>query len=917
MRLLTLLAAILALIGLGCSSGAITAPDPTSVTARTVGASDSHRIWGLWQLRADPAQGTLEVTPLRAGAMHLNALKLLEPPAGLKLKVANLKFTGSVCDVDVTIVHPFPGLSQYIGFDVAGIVMTKGTLGGFSDPGLAMPGPGESRLLNADGWSRWWNPVEFSIPGQPIFRYRDGLLGNKDSVANFDCTLNGYKLFSDELGKDDDILSVDPTNRLPLMDGSSNTRHYTIDFSGGVVFNYAVDANWVLPDGNPPFTPDMYPPDANCPEAWAASITELENTLYNDGINSGGDLSLLIDVRDHYNAGANIVWAESPGNFAPTTAASPVGGGDGYSTYQLDIVGATPQQGSIDILIGVESEVIGYVDVLPDKPITAYFVHTSTVGLVPQNAPTAIMHATTPTTIPTGGLVSFDATDSTGTPPLTFTWDFNGDGTYDGPDDAYSGSPDTPTHTFDVDGTYDVTVKVTNSKGFDISDSVVVHVGLSPDDIYVDGDYQGTDSDGTQAKPFKTVQEGLNAVAAGHTVHVDYLDGGNNTYDTADMVLKSDVMLLGDNWNGGGPGKPKLDNATNMWVVGMSYGNLTNFILEGFELGVSNVPGSDEHWGVYITGGSNVTIRHKKVSDYADDTGLEDGDGVPIYLNGCADSIIEFNDIGPMTFHSDTPGEYATVLWGIYTYDCTNIQIRNNYIHDYLVDYDGGGGQIRVFLLHCQDSTTAEIHNNLICHVHGIGNYDYRINGINLEGYSGFHLYHCYNNTVDTLDTSQSIASTSPIGLIFYSASWCPPFTDTYVDNGLVTNLMTKDAAMAMGYVGTGWNDEINGIWYYPGIEYCTGYNISASTDFFGNNWDKGDGLVDVPGIDPLFVDNVTEPYDYRFQSGSGCEMGDPNLIDWDDTGTPSGDPDEPNIENRSRMGCFGGPDGNWDPNNL
>ena len=42
-----------------------------------------------------------------------------------------------------------------------------------------------------------------------------------------------------------------------------------------------------------------------------------------------------------------------------------------------------------------------------------------------------------------------------------------------------------------------------------------------------------------------------------------------------------------------------------------------------------------------------------------------------------------------------------------------------------------------------------------------------------------------------------------------------------------------------------------------------------------------------------------------------------PDFLDWDDTGTASGNPNETDPDNRSRMGCFGGPDGDWDPNNL
>ena len=173
--------------------------------------------------------------------MHVNVVPILEPPAGAKLKISNLVFNGLICDVDVTLIHPYPGLSQYIGFDVAGIFMSKGTLAGFQDPKLIMAGQGETRLLNPDGYTRWWNPSEFSIAGVPIFRYKDGLLGSKNSVEHFNCTLNGYKLFSDDLTKDQDILTSTPKDRMPFIDGSSNTRHYKIDFTGGVVFNYAVD----------------------------------------------------------------------------------------------------------------------------------------------------------------------------------------------------------------------------------------------------------------------------------------------------------------------------------------------------------------------------------------------------------------------------------------------------------------------------------------------------------------------------------------------------------------------------------------------------------------------------------------------------------------------------------------------------
>ena len=61
-----------------------------------------------------------------------------------------------------------------------------------------MAGDGDMRLLNPDGYSRWWNPAEFPNNGT-IFGYNDGLLGAPDSYADYNNTLNGYKYFCDDL----------------------------------------------------------------------------------------------------------------------------------------------------------------------------------------------------------------------------------------------------------------------------------------------------------------------------------------------------------------------------------------------------------------------------------------------------------------------------------------------------------------------------------------------------------------------------------------------------------------------------------------------------------------------------------------------------------------------------------------------
>jgi outer membrane protein assembly factor BamB len=351
-----------------------------------------HYCLGYYQFTADPVAKTLECIPLRDVAMHLNALRFLEPPPLKFLTLDSLEFNGDIIEADVGLRHPFLGLNEFTGFDVCGIFITSGSKADFDDPQLRMAVKGDTRMLNPDGYSRWWNPAEFPHD-TTMFGYSDGLLGTPDSVADYNCTLNAYKFYCDKLTDPDaDVGGLDPSIRCIFSAGQKNVRHYTIELgSQSLTFNYAVDASWQFPNGPYPWhVPDDFPPPANRPEAWYASVTEAENTLWNDGVENGGELSLLIDLWDHYNAGMNTIKVESPGNFTPVINASPVGGGPGYSTYQFDITEATPGEGSIELLISAECEVAGYGGAIPGKPITAYFTRTVTVK--PEHPPTEEFH---------------------------------------------------------------------------------------------------------------------------------------------------------------------------------------------------------------------------------------------------------------------------------------------------------------------------------------------------------------------------------------------------------------------------------------------------------------------------------------------------------------------------------------------
>ena len=362
-------------IVLGCSGGQATLTLPGEQVASDSPNAGSHMLWGLYQFYCDRNAGAIDVVPLRDSDVHLNALRVLEPPVGLYLTVENIMFSGDKIECDVGLRHPFLGLVQYTGFDVCGILISRGSIGGFTDPDLLLPGDADFRLLNADGYTRWWNPAEFPVNNGTMFGYTDGLLGTPQSVANFNATLNGYKYFCDELADPDDpIYNVDPARRGVFSAGQKNVRHYVIGVGdAGMIFNYAIDACWKFPTGNPPWeVPGDFPQAANRPEAWNISANIVENTLWNDGTNYGGDLNMAIDVYDWFSPELNLVAVDSPGNFNAIIDAAPSGGGVGYSTYAIDIHGATPSFAQIDILISAKCEMSGYAGLLPGKPQAAY-----------------------------------------------------------------------------------------------------------------------------------------------------------------------------------------------------------------------------------------------------------------------------------------------------------------------------------------------------------------------------------------------------------------------------------------------------------------------------------------------------------------------------------------------------------------
>ncbi len=377
-RFFCILMLMLLAIMLGCSGSGTNPALPGEPGGLDVQSAQSgHAALGFWQMIADPDSGTLDVVELRGVALHLNALRFLEPPPNLYLTIESPpEFSGSMLDVDIGLRHPFLGLTQFTGFDVCGILISQGSITGYDDPDIVVPGDGDTRLVNADGLTRWWNPVEFPYnTTAPIYGYIDGAMGTPDSIADYSATLNGFKYYADDLDIYDSPFSIDPESRGYFSAGQKNVRHYTIEMVGGLIFNYAVDASWAS-TGLPPYqieVPDSFSEAANRPEAFFISTDVVENTLWYDGGSYGGQLSLDVYVYDWFDADMNTVVAECPGVFIAASSSTAIDGGANYSVYNVDLTSPIlTSTDDIQLLIGAECESIGYQDKLPGTPVAAY-----------------------------------------------------------------------------------------------------------------------------------------------------------------------------------------------------------------------------------------------------------------------------------------------------------------------------------------------------------------------------------------------------------------------------------------------------------------------------------------------------------------------------------------------------------------
>ena len=311
-RLLVVLPALVLLVGCGGSHDPIAGGIDQGTAPAVQQQSDSHYgtgnrvLWGLWKISISADRQTVTVLPDRVGALHFNVVRLIEvAPCSDCLRIKNVKGTADGLSADVILIHPFPGLLQYTGFDVRGSFIS-GARYTFPASGRKIAwGDDVARMLNSDGYTHLFNPTNFPYTSPPILGY---IPGHKAPGGDLSATLNPYVAY--ELDKP----------RCVFMPGTASTRTVLLHFPPGPLeFGYAVDASW-FPAGVEVTDPvNDFPPEANASEAYRVDV-QLGQTL---GPTIGSTAQVQVEVYDHQGLETiDSVTIEAPDLFSGERALS-------------------------------------------------------------------------------------------------------------------------------------------------------------------------------------------------------------------------------------------------------------------------------------------------------------------------------------------------------------------------------------------------------------------------------------------------------------------------------------------------------------------------------------------------------------------------------------------------------------------
>ena len=468
----TVLLTALFIVVMGCSGGGNPLTPTTDLTSDIVGQSAQQQthLWGYYDVMIDIETQTVEYVVNRSVQFTANVVDFVNGnPANLQFIINDTPVGPDYIevDIDVGITHPFPGMSEYDGYDVRGVFMGDGSESLHYSLDCDYAGWGVDQYMsNPDGYTRWFNRSEFTTPG--VLGYTPGAFASGGFAGT--ATVNPYKYYADGLNATDpafDFLTGTSDNGV-FSAGHTNRRNYLLRFPNakGVIYGYAITANWIDEETHP----------ANAPEAVACSMGITPNVWYESDTSNGGNLKLDFGI---------FGWGDQPSamfidssvlstDYELTGEMTPTGGGPNFSTYYVDIPAdnITGLEGQ-DVWVICEFDGFDYTNEfgVPNTANTdtlaAFFRYDLFVQDFPYHIdPDCVINVVTPMPHLGDCCIEFDASGCIfyeGAVLVSYEWDFDDDGVFG---DAYdSGTDENPTYCYGDDYVGDVGLRVTDDMG--------------------------------------------------------------------------------------------------------------------------------------------------------------------------------------------------------------------------------------------------------------------------------------------------------------------------------------------------------------------------------------------------------------------------------------------------------------------
>lgn len=308
-----LLLVSLAIIAVSCSGGNfVLSPelDLSLPSQRATNTQTSHQCWGLYDIFISADRTDWDIVPRRSGMAHLNIVPFLEGEVDfLTIPEDGIEFGEEYISATVQIQHPLqsiPGAfeaSFFTGFDVKGIIMFPGSKT-YPVTGVVTQDilSGDGRVLNPHGYTRWWNPLEFS-EGAFLEAYVEGEMALFPGLSHMiNATVHPYRNIHPGLIRH----SFKPETKQGAPNTASTTYHIVLPEIGEpFALMYAIDASYGTPTFKPANIPEPkykvseFPMTANQPEPYFVQVSTVENHMWADGTYlGGGECYIEIDVFD-------------------------------------------------------------------------------------------------------------------------------------------------------------------------------------------------------------------------------------------------------------------------------------------------------------------------------------------------------------------------------------------------------------------------------------------------------------------------------------------------------------------------------------------------------------------------------------------------------------------------------------------